>query len=47
VFKAKDVDTGLSPDSKHLEFAELQSALATLTELIEKFWHLAGFKTVG
>jgi hypothetical protein len=31
LFKAKDVDTGLLPDSKHVEFAELQSALTTLT----------------
>jgi hypothetical protein len=37
VFKAKDVDTGLLPDSKHVEFAELVSALTTLTGLIEEF----------
>jgi hypothetical protein len=43
VFKAKDVDTGLLPGSKHVEFAELQSALATLAGLIEKFQRLAGF----
>ena len=45
VFKAKDLDAGLLPDSKHVGFAELESALVTLTELIEEFQSLAGFKT--
>lgn len=45
VFTAKDVDTGLLPDSKHVEFAELQSALTALPGLIEEFQHLAGFTT--
>ena len=47
VFKAKDLDTGLSPDSKHVEFPELQAALGTLDELIEEFQRIAGFKTAG
>ena len=47
VFKAKDLDTGLSPESKHVEFAELQAALGTLNALIEEFQRLAGFKTAG
>ena len=45
LFKAKDLDTGLLPDSEHVEFAELQAALATLTGLIDEFQALAGFKT--
>jgi hypothetical protein len=45
LFKAKALDTGLLPDSKHVEFAELLPALAVLAELIEEFQALAGFKT--
>ncbi|MEY4918395.1 MAG: hypothetical protein RL616_2308 [Verrucomicrobiota bacterium] len=44
VFKAKDLDTGFLPDSKHLEFTELQAALSTLTELTEGFKRFAGFE---
>lgn len=47
VFRAKDLDTGFLPDAKHLEFAELLAALKTLTELIEDFQRLAGFKYEG
>jgi len=43
VLKAKDVDTGLDPDSEHVEFAELVTALTTLPSLIEEFTRLAGF----
>lgn len=45
VSKAKDVDTGLLPNSKHVEFGELQAALTTLTGLIEEFGRLVEFKT--
>ena len=47
LFKAKDLDTGLLPESKHVEFHELLTALATLTGLIEEFQRLAGFKATG
>ena len=47
LFKAKDLDTGFLPDSNHVEFDELLAALKTLTELIEEFQRLAGFKTAG
>jgi hypothetical protein len=47
VFKAKDLDTGFLPDAKHVEFAELLTASKELTELIERFQHLAGFKPSG
>jgi len=45
VLKAKDLDTGLLPDTKHVEFEELRAALATLGGLIKDFQELAGFKT--
>jgi hypothetical protein len=45
VFKAKDMDTGFLPGSKHVEFAELLDGLSRLSELIEEFQNLAGFKT--
>lgn len=44
VFRAKDVDTGWSPDSRHVEFAELQAGLKTLSDLIEELQTMAGFK---
>ena len=44
VFKAKDLDMGYLPDSKHVEFEELERALETLPQLIEEFERLAGFK---
>lgn len=47
LFKAKDLDTGLMPNAKHVEFPELLAALKTLTELIEGFQRLAGFKHDG
>jgi len=47
LLKAKDVDTGSLPSSKHVEFEELVTALGTLTELIENFQQLAGFKPAG
>jgi hypothetical protein len=47
LFKAKDLDTGLSPDSEHVRFEQLQAALATLTELIEEFQTFAGFKNLA
>ena len=47
LFKAKDLDTGFLPGSKHVEFAELKAALRTLTELIEGFRRIAGFNTTG
>ena len=47
VFRAKDLDTGWTPDAKHVEFPELLAALKTLTELIESFQSLAGFKPSG
>jgi hypothetical protein len=47
LFKAKDLDTAHLPDSRHVEFAELEAALSTLSELIEEFQSLAGFKTDG
>ena len=34
---ALHANTGLLPDSKHVEIAELLSALTTLTGLIEEF----------
>jgi hypothetical protein len=45
VFRAKDVDTGFLPTSKHVEFEDLLTALERLTELIEEFDRFAGFKT--
>ncbi len=47
VFRAKDLDTGFLPDAKHVEFPELLAALNMLTELIEDFQCLAGFKEGG
>lgn len=44
VFRAKDVDTGWTPDAKHVEFPELLTGLETLNELIEGFQRVAGFK---
>jgi len=44
VFKAKDLDTGFLPDSKHVEFPELLAALGALNGLIEEFDRLAGSK---
>ena len=43
VLKAKDLDIEYAPDTKHLEFSELQIASTTLTKLIEEFQRLAGF----
>ena len=43
VFKAKDLDTGFLPDSKHLEFPELLAGLKSLNELIEELQRIAGF----
>jgi hypothetical protein len=40
----RDLDGSNSSAARHLEFAELEDALGTLTELIEQFQHLAGFK---
>ncbi len=40
VLKAKDLDTGLLPNSKHIQFSELLSALTSLTSLIEGFLRL-------
>jgi len=45
VFKAKDVDTGFLPTSKHVEFEDLVTALGRLTELIEELQRFVGFKT--
>jgi hypothetical protein len=47
LFTAKDLDTGFLPDSEHVQFAELLAALPELTELIEDFQRLAGFKATG
>ena len=47
LFQAKDVDTGLLPESKHVEFPELLAALSTLNELIEEFQSLTGFRAAG
>ena len=44
IFRAKDLDTGLLPESKHVSLAELLAALTTLDELIREFEHLAGFQ---
>jgi hypothetical protein len=43
VLKAKDLDMEHAPDTKRLEFADLQAASTTLTKLIEEFQRLAGF----
>jgi hypothetical protein len=43
MLKAKDLDMAHLPDTRHLEFAELQAALGRLTELVEEFKRLAGF----
>ena len=45
IFKAKDLDAEQSPESKHLEFHQLRSALTTLSELIEELQNVAGFST--
>jgi hypothetical protein len=47
VLKAKDLDTGFLPDTKHVEFAELVEALTTLDGLIGEFQQMAGFKPSG
>jgi len=44
VFRAKDLDTGWTPDAKHVELPELLAGLKTLNELIESFQSIAGFK---
>ena len=41
----RDLDDSNPSGTRHLEFAELQSELKTLNELIEEFQRLAGFKT--
>lgn len=45
LFKAKDLDTGFLPNSRHLEFAELEAALTTMSQLLQEFERLAGFET--
>jgi hypothetical protein len=45
IFTAKDVDTGFLPDARHVEFAELLSALEALSKVIEEFESLAGFRS--
>jgi hypothetical protein len=47
VLKSEDLDTGFLPDSKHVKFDELQAALSTLTDLVEEFQRLAGFRAAG
>jgi hypothetical protein len=44
LLKAKDVDGGWMPATRHLDFEELQSALATMAQLNQEFERLAGFK---
>ena len=43
----RDLDGSNPKGARHLEFAELQSELKTLNEMIEEFERLAGFKTTG
>ena len=43
----RDLDDSNPREARHLEFAELQSELKTLNELIEEFQRLAGFKTAA
>jgi len=43
LLKAKDVDTGYLLGVNHVQFAELQSSLEALPEMIEEFGRLAGF----
>jgi hypothetical protein len=43
IMVGKDLDTGSTPDSKHIHFEDLLSALKTLTCLIEQFQQFAGF----
>jgi len=38
----KDLDVNYAPETRHLEFAELASAVDELTALIEEFQRLAG-----
>ncbi len=44
VLRAKDLDTGCNPDTKHVEFSELLTGLKTLNDLAEDFQRIAGFK---
>ncbi len=43
LMRAKDLDNAHLPETKILEFSELERALTALTSLISEFEHLAGF----
>jgi len=45
VFKAKDLDSGFLPGSKHVKFSELLEAASELTAIIDEFQLLTGFRT--
>ena len=44
LLRAKDLDAGALPGTKHLEFEELLGASATLKDLIEELERMCGFK---
>jgi hypothetical protein len=44
IFKAKDLDTGFLPGSRHVSGPELLAALSELDELTREFERLAGFQ---
>jgi hypothetical protein len=45
LLKVQDVDNASLPETNRLEFAELENALTTMSQLIQEFERLAGFKT--
>jgi hypothetical protein len=45
ILKSKDLDTWLSPDSKHVHYAELEGAITNLRQVAIEFELLAGFKS--
>src|SRR6185503_3304009 len=45
LFRSQDLDTGLLPESRHVEFPELLAAVGTLTGLLEEFKRMAGIET--
>lgn len=47
ISRAIDLDAYEDPDTKHIGFEELRSAMDVLKDLNERFSELAGFKTSG